>query len=137
VASGETLHTFEGHTDEVSGCAFSPDGRLALSASMDGTMRLWEVFSGHEITQWHTDVELDCCAYGPDRRQVLAGDGIGGVHFLELIGIESVQMALPAVAPAASDTAADATELAPALPAAAQPAPKPKRGVFGWFSRRR
>jgi WD40 repeat protein len=81
------VRTFTGHTDAVQGCAFSPDGRLALSASADSTLRLWEVASGQEMTHWLTDVSLSRCAFRPDERQVMVGDAIGGVHFLELIGL--------------------------------------------------
>jgi WD40 repeat protein len=126
VASGESLRTFSGHTGWVSGCAFSPNGRLALSASGDNTLRLWDVASGEALAHWLTDVTPLCCAYGPDGRHVLAGDTLGGVHFLEVMGVEAVNAAVPAIA----------TELAPALPAATQPAPKPKGGVFGWWRRR-
>ncbi len=38
--------TFSGHTDWVRGCALSADGRLALSASGDQTLRLWDTETG-------------------------------------------------------------------------------------------
>lgn len=43
------VRTFIGHTGYVQSCAFSPDGRLALSASMDHTLRLWDVATGQSL----------------------------------------------------------------------------------------
>jgi WD40 repeat protein len=44
VATGQPLAPpFRGHTHAVSACAFTPDGRRALTASYDGTLRLWQL----------------------------------------------------------------------------------------------
>jgi WD40 repeat protein len=47
----------EGHTDHIVGLAFSPDGKRAASASVDRTIRIWEVESGKQlgILEGHTD----------------------------------------------------------------------------------
>ena len=39
--TGQELRRFAGHTDEVRYVAFSPDGKYILTASQDGTARLW------------------------------------------------------------------------------------------------
>jgi len=48
-ATGENLHVFEGHTDAVFMIAVSADGTKALSGSLDGTMRLWDLETRSEI----------------------------------------------------------------------------------------
>ena len=38
-----------GHSKGVYSVAFSPDGRFALSGSLDETLRLWDIATGKEI----------------------------------------------------------------------------------------
>jgi WD40 repeat protein len=49
VSTGELLHTLSGHTDRIEGLVFSPDGQHLGSASVDGTVRLWDLTSGQEV----------------------------------------------------------------------------------------
>jgi len=41
VDANKILHRFEGHTSPVTAVALLPDGRKALSADKDGTLRMW------------------------------------------------------------------------------------------------
>ncbi len=85
--SGHILHTLVGHTGIVPMCALSANGRLALSASYDRTLRLWDADNGQEITRWTHDIALSSCSLSADGRVAVAGDIDGSVHFLEVMGV--------------------------------------------------
>jgi hypothetical protein len=61
---------------------------MALSASEDRTLRLWDVASGHEVARFYADAPLHCPAFSPCEWRVVAGDAGGAVHFLSVLGVE-------------------------------------------------
>jgi WD40 repeat protein len=69
-----TIRTFVGHTDYVDGLALSPDGRMAISASWDKTVILWDIQTGKTIRRFegHTD-KATSVAFAPDGLSAISG----------------------------------------------------------------
>lgn len=60
------VRKFEGHTDRVTDCCFSEDGKWLLSASMDGTLRLWDVILARQIDAISVDVSITALSLSPN-----------------------------------------------------------------------
>jgi hypothetical protein len=73
LASGRQVATLEDHTSGVTACAVTPDGRHVVSASMDQTLKVWELGSGRAVAtlEGHTD-RVTACAVTPDGRHMVS-----------------------------------------------------------------
>jgi WD40 repeat protein len=69
----------------VWGVAITPDGRHAVSASYDYTLRVWDLESGKELASLTADAPMASCAVSSDGRTIVAGDATGNMHFLQLV----------------------------------------------------
>jgi WD40 repeat protein len=106
---GPLSNTFAGHSGAITGMAVPRDGwgerlvylspgslllvtglvavgsnRGVVSASADGTIRLWELISGRCQAVLAAGVPFRCAAVAPDGHAFVAGDEQGQVHFLQL-----------------------------------------------------
>jgi WD40 repeat protein len=65
--SGALLRILSGHTDQVWACAISPDGAWIVSASRDGTLKIWDAATGAERATLVGHVDwVWGCAISPD-----------------------------------------------------------------------
>ncbi|MCS6864353.1 MAG: hypothetical protein RMJ56_04180 [Gemmataceae bacterium] len=74
------LHTLKGFQGPVAAVAFSPDGRLLLTGSWDGSTRLWDTATGTQRAAFHWNIgRVLCVAYAPDGLRLAAGGDRGHV----------------------------------------------------------
>ena len=72
-------------TDRVIAVAVTLDGRRAVSASEDRTLRVWDLESWEEIDIFTGDSSMDTCAVAPGGRTIIAGDRSGRVQLSGLL----------------------------------------------------
>lgn len=65
------------HQEHVWTTVFSPDGKMVITASGDGTAIIWDVANGKQATETLKHGGMQCAAFSPDSKQVVT---VGGVH---------------------------------------------------------
>eukprot|EP01063_Lacrimia_lanifica_P008208 TRINITY_DN152_c0_g2_i6.p2 TRINITY_DN152_c0_g2~~TRINITY_DN152_c0_g2_i6.p2 ORF type:complete len:319 (+),score=137.56 TRINITY_DN152_c0_g2_i6:57-1013(+) len=71
---GQAQRRMDGHSNFVQDVQISSDGQYGLSASWDGTMRLWDLKTGASPFRFagHSK-DVMSCAFSPDNRQIISG----------------------------------------------------------------
>jgi WD40 repeat protein/serine/threonine protein kinase len=115
VVTGQEVHKLTGHVEPVTGVAFSPDGRLALSGGgkgefrgdkpvgIDTEIRVWDVVTGKELRKLPGHAgQVKRLAFAPDGKRAVSVSGhAGAVHVWdveggkELLRLDGVKLSLP------------------------------------------
>jgi WD40 repeat protein len=110
-APGQNSIALLGHDDAVLRASFSPDGRSILSASADGTARLWDPYgepAPKTLKKYGEDVTA--VAVDPTRSRIAVGRDTGGVEVLSPGG-QVISTPISVVRPMVSVGWADETTL--------------------------
>ncbi len=69
------LYIYHGHTNNVVGVAWSPDGSRIASASYDHTVQVWDAVNGDHVFIYagHNKKNVTCVAWSPDGTRIASG----------------------------------------------------------------
>jgi WD40 repeat protein len=80
LTSGKTQE-LSGHTGKITAVAFAPNGRLLVSGSSDGTVRLWDLQNGKEIAALISLGNGESMTVTPDHYYRASKNPVKGVSF--------------------------------------------------------
>ena len=75
IDTGEVVRSLEGHSGAINAFALSPDGKIAATAGLDNSVRLWDVNSGQLRKQvlGVPTYGTPALAFSPDGRKLISG----------------------------------------------------------------
>ncbi|MGD9093774.1 MAG: adenylate/guanylate cyclase domain-containing protein, partial [Anaerolineales bacterium] len=69
------IQQLQGHAGDILDLAISADGRLALSAASDGTLRIWNLQGEEDLKKYDIGLPADSMAIAPDGDRLVIGSG--------------------------------------------------------------
>jgi len=87
---GQCLTTCQGHTGNVLSLAWTPDSKHVVSTSVDGTIRKWDVTSGHEVQKTDLKIRTDSLEISSNG-VIYAGDDLGRLVIIDQAGTRFVE----------------------------------------------
>ncbi len=89
----QSLQTLEGHADDVTSVAWSPDGMRVVSGSRDNTLRIWDATSGESLLtlEGHGDGVVSV-AWSPDGACIVAASWGEALRIWDVASGESLRI---------------------------------------------
>ncbi|HMO15164.1 MAG TPA: PQQ-binding-like beta-propeller repeat protein [Pirellulaceae bacterium] len=82
---GKKIQSYEGHDDLVRSVAYSPSGNAILTASMDGTIKVWEADTRELKKSWKLEGDhFSSAQFHPDETKFVAGTNNGWIKIYEI-----------------------------------------------------
>ena len=79
---GKCLNEFKGHTGNVLALTWTADGKEVVSTSVDGTIRRWDVASGHQLGCSQLNIRTDSLEIRTDG-VIYAGNDLGEIVIIQ------------------------------------------------------
>lgn len=85
------------HEGPALDCAVGPDASFLASVGADAELRLWDLATRRELATVALPSSLQCVAVHPHAPMAICGDDSGGVHVVDLGGVEYGPLVITAV----------------------------------------
>jgi WD40 repeat protein len=80
VATGKVVTVLTAHTGQVEDIAYSPNGKLLATASIDHTVRIWDAHTGRALRILYHPDPVDAVAFGPTSNRIATLDYAGTIR---------------------------------------------------------
>ena len=77
---GQWVYTLKDHANNMTDIALTVDGRLAVSASNDGALKIWDLTIGQARPTIAGVASLNCCPVSLHGKIIVVGNEAGPVH---------------------------------------------------------
>jgi len=81
--NGEKLYRFNGHSSRVNSAIFSHDNKLALTASADSTVKIWNTTTGDILKTIKTITQNWTAKFSPDDKSFVVGSWDSIIRFFD------------------------------------------------------